>query len=78
MSMAEFRADKDQLRAEFAVSTRRLETTVDRLRRRLAVAGSGHADELGPMPIKPTPALGQGLGMGPHRRQLLEGSLRVK
>lgn len=36
MSMAEFRADKDQLRAEFALSTRKLEMTVESLRRRLA------------------------------------------
>lgn len=36
MSMAEFRADKDQLRAEFALSTRKLEMTVEALRRRLA------------------------------------------
>lgn len=36
MSMAEFRADKDQLRAEFALSTRRLEMNVEALRRRLA------------------------------------------
>jgi chromosome segregation ATPase len=34
--MAEFRADKDQLRAEFALSTRRLEMNVEQLRRRLA------------------------------------------
>jgi len=40
MSMAEFRADKDQLRAEFALSTRRLEMTIEGLRQRLA-------DELG-------------------------------
>ncbi|MDB5561295.1 MAG: hypothetical protein JWN11_713 [Hyphomicrobiales bacterium] len=36
MSMAEFRADKDQLRAEFALSTRRLERNVEILRARLA------------------------------------------
>ena len=36
MTMAEFRADKDQLRAEFAISTRRLEMNVESLRRRLA------------------------------------------
>ena len=36
MTMAEFRADKDQLRAEFALSTRRLEMNVETLRRRLA------------------------------------------
>jgi len=36
ISMAEFRADKDQLRAEFALSTRRLEMTVESLRGRLA------------------------------------------
>jgi chromosome segregation ATPase len=36
MSMAEFRADKDQLRAEFALATRRLEKTIDVLRARLA------------------------------------------
>jgi len=36
MTMAEFRADKDQLRAEFALSTRRLEMNVEALRRRLA------------------------------------------
>jgi chromosome segregation ATPase len=36
MSMAEFRADKDRLRAEFALSTRRLEMNVEALRKRLA------------------------------------------
>lgn len=36
MTMAEFRADKDQLRAEFALSTRRLEMSVEALRHRLA------------------------------------------
>lgn len=36
ITLAEFRADKDQLRAEFALSTRRLEMTVETLRRRLA------------------------------------------
>lgn len=36
MSMAEFRADKDQLRAEFALSTRKLEMTIEQLRARLA------------------------------------------
>src|SRR6478735_10125931 len=35
MTMAEFRADKDQLRAEFALATRRLEMNVEALRRRL-------------------------------------------
>jgi chromosome segregation ATPase len=36
ITLAEFRADKDQLRAEFALSTRRLEMTVEALRKRLA------------------------------------------
>src|SRR5690606_21822597 len=36
MSLAEFRAEKDQLRAEFALSTRRLEGTIEGLRRRIA------------------------------------------
>ncbi|MBS3847281.1 hypothetical protein KD146_01100 [Devosia sp. BSSL-BM10] len=36
ITMAEFRADKDQLRAEFALSTRRLEMNVETLRKRLA------------------------------------------
>ncbi len=36
MTMSEFRADKDQLRAEFALSTRRLEMSVEALRKRLA------------------------------------------
>jgi chromosome segregation ATPase len=36
MTMSEFRADKDQLRAEFALSTRRLEMTIEQLRTRLA------------------------------------------
>src|SRR6201986_4950939 len=36
LTLAEFRADKDQLRAEFALSTRRLEMNVEALRRRLA------------------------------------------
>jgi chromosome segregation ATPase len=35
ITLAEFRADKDQLRAEFALSTRRLEMNVEQLRRRL-------------------------------------------
>jgi len=33
-SMAEIQADKDALRAEFAVSTRRLEITIDELKNR--------------------------------------------
>ena len=32
LSIAEIRADKDQLRAEFAMSTRRLEMSVDKLK----------------------------------------------
>src|SRR5260370_42649091 len=32
LSMAEIQADKDQLRAEFAMSARRLETSVDQLK----------------------------------------------
>lgn len=36
ITMAEFRADKDQLRAQFALNTRRLEATVETLRNRLA------------------------------------------
>ncbi|MET0435906.1 MAG: hypothetical protein ABW043_00270 [Devosia sp.] len=36
ITLSEFRADKDQLRAEFALSTRRLEMNVETLRRRLA------------------------------------------
>jgi hypothetical protein len=36
ITMAEFRADKDQLRAEFALATRRLEMNVEALRRRLS------------------------------------------
>jgi len=35
MTLTEFRADKDQLRAEFAMSTRRLELNVETLRQRL-------------------------------------------
>lgn len=35
MTMAEFRADKDQLRAEFALSTRRLEKNIEVLRTRI-------------------------------------------
>jgi chromosome segregation ATPase len=36
ISMAEFRADKDHLRADFAVQTRRLELTIENLRQRLS------------------------------------------
>jgi len=43
LSMAEIQADKDQLRAEFAMSTRRLETAVDQLKTR----SSGQLAELG-------------------------------
>jgi hypothetical protein len=43
LSMAEVQADKDLQRAEFAMSTRRLETTVEQLRTR----GAGQLAELG-------------------------------
>ena len=36
VSLSEFRADKDQLRAEFALSTRRLEMNIEALRNKLA------------------------------------------
>lgn len=36
MTMSEFRADKDQLRAEFAVTSRRLEMVIEQLRARIA------------------------------------------
>jgi DNA repair exonuclease SbcCD ATPase subunit len=36
ITLAEFRADKDQLRAEFAMTTRKLEQTIETLRARLA------------------------------------------
>src|SRR5260370_41434360 len=36
MSMAEIHADKDQLRAEFAMSTRRLEMSVDQMKAKTA------------------------------------------
>src|SRR5690606_24339152 len=36
ITLSEFRADKDQLRAEFALTTRRLEMNVETLRKRLA------------------------------------------
>src|SRR5690242_2391148 len=42
-SMAEIQADKDALRAEFAVSTRRLEITIDELKNR----DTNHLAELG-------------------------------
>lgn len=47
MSLSEFRADKDQLRAEFALSTRRLEKNLETLRVRLA-------DQLGDLNRKKT------------------------
>src|SRR6186713_671163 len=43
VSMAEIQADKDQLRAEFAMSTRRLEMSVDQLKSRT----TGQLAELG-------------------------------
>src|SRR5712672_144089 len=43
MSMAEIQADKDQLRAEFAMSTRRLEMSVDTLKNK----STGQLAELG-------------------------------
>ena len=43
MSMAEIQADKDQLRAEFAMSTRRLEMSVDQLKNK----STGQLAELG-------------------------------
>jgi chromosome segregation ATPase len=42
LSMAEIQADKDQLRAEFAMATRRLEMSVEQLRAR----STGHLSEL--------------------------------
>ena len=41
ITMAEFRADKDQLRAEFALSTRRLEMNVEALRKRQQIRAVG-------------------------------------
>src|SRR5881409_1341825 len=43
VSMAEIQADKDQLRAEFAMSTRRLEMSVDQLKAKT----TGQLAELG-------------------------------
>src|SRR5262245_31302125 len=43
LSMAELQADKDHLRAEFAVSTRKLELLVDQLK----AEGAGQLAELG-------------------------------
>ena len=39
LSMAEIQADKDQLRAEFAMSARRLEMSVDQLKNKMNDAG---------------------------------------
>src|SRR5215469_16522464 len=36
LSMVEIRADKDHLRAEFAISTRRLETTIEELKAKMS------------------------------------------
>jgi hypothetical protein len=44
VSMAEIQADKDQLRAEFAMSTRRLEMSVEQLKAKT----TGQLAELGP------------------------------
>lgn len=55
ITMAEFRADKDQLRAEFALSTRRLEMTIETLRQRLAEqvsAASQQSTDLGALRIE--------------------------
>src|SRR5437868_10531133 len=43
LSMAEIQADKDQLRAEFAMSTRRLEMSVDQIKSKM----TGQLAELG-------------------------------
>src|SRR5215471_4252286 len=43
LSMAEIQADKDHLRAEYAISTRRLELTVEQLKAR----STGQLSELG-------------------------------
>src|SRR6202165_1809720 len=43
LSMAEIQADKDQLRAEFAMSTRRLEMSVEQLKNK----STGQLSELG-------------------------------
>ena len=47
ITMAEFRADKDQLRAEFALSTRKLEINVETLRKRLAEQLGNGSDTAG-------------------------------
>lgn len=47
ITMAEFRADKDQLRAEYALSTRKLEMNVESLRKRLAEQLSHGSDNAG-------------------------------
>src|SRR6267142_1728154 len=47
LSMAEIQADKDQLRAEFAMSTRRLEMSVDQMKAKTTnqLAEIGHKSE---------------------------------
>src|ERR1051326_9354344 len=62
LSMAEIQADKDQLRAEFAMSTRRLEMSVDKLKTKTTsqLAGVGKKTES----LNPRKAeLARGLGL---------------
>ena len=61
ITLAEFRADKDQLRAEFALTTRRLEMNVEALRQRLAEqmsAASQKSTDLGALQIEREKHLG--------------------
>ena len=51
LSMAEIQADKDQLRAEFAMSTRRLEMSVEQLKTRPPASSPSSAR-------RPTPSTG--------------------
>jgi DNA repair exonuclease SbcCD ATPase subunit len=70
MSMAEIHADKDQLRAEFAMSTRRLEMSVDQMKAKT----SSQLAEIG----KKSEAVGRlKLELGEKAAALLEAEARV-
>ncbi len=70
LSMAEIQADKDQLRAEFAMSTRRLEMSVDQLKNRT----TSQLSELSKKDRRHQPA--QGRAWRKERHDFCAGSAR--
>src|SRR5438552_5003091 len=75
MSMAEIQADKDQLRAEFAMSTRRLEMSVEQMKSKttsqLADIGK-KSDAIGRLKVELADKTATLIAIEAHEKQMIE------